>query len=212
MAENTPDKKQIILDASEKLFSSKSFDGTSTREIAEAADVNVAMISYYFGSKENLLKAIIDRHASAILALMEAEVGKNVEPRNKMENILQAYLNYSLAHPAPSVISRREMGVNTRPILKDSLQFVYKQVKDILIKTIREGQERGDFREFDIDLFMFAIGGIVENITGELHSMEINGLNPEAFGLSPISDPNFRERFFRFFWDLTSSYINKPST
>ena len=34
------------------LFGQKGFDGTSVREIAAGADVNLAMINYYFGSKE----------------------------------------------------------------------------------------------------------------------------------------------------------------
>lgn len=54
--EHTTDKK-ILLEA-EKLFAQKGFDATSTRDIAGAAQVNVSMISYYFGSKEKLFEEI----------------------------------------------------------------------------------------------------------------------------------------------------------
>ena len=49
------DKQIEILNVAERLFAEEGFDGTSVRDIAKNANVNVAMISYYFGSKEKLL-------------------------------------------------------------------------------------------------------------------------------------------------------------
>ena len=49
-------EKQIkILDVAEELIAKKGFDGTSVRDICSKANVNVAMISYYFGSKEKMM-------------------------------------------------------------------------------------------------------------------------------------------------------------
>lgn len=47
------DKQIEILLVAEKLFSEHGFDGTSIRDIAKEANINIAMISYYFGSKKN---------------------------------------------------------------------------------------------------------------------------------------------------------------
>ncbi len=52
-----------ILDAAEAVFADKGYNGASTRDIAAAADANLGMIPYYFGSKENLLKEVIKRRA-----------------------------------------------------------------------------------------------------------------------------------------------------
>ena len=49
------DKQIQILETAEKLFAENGFDGTSVRQISKAADINIAMISYYFGSKEKLI-------------------------------------------------------------------------------------------------------------------------------------------------------------
>ena len=49
-------EKQIkILDVAEELIAKKGFDGTSVRDICSKANINVAMISYYFGSKETMM-------------------------------------------------------------------------------------------------------------------------------------------------------------
>ena len=49
--ENSKDK---ILKSAAKLFAQKGFDGVSIREICKDADVNICMVSYYFGGKQEL--------------------------------------------------------------------------------------------------------------------------------------------------------------
>lgn len=53
--------KQKIVDGALELFSKNTFDGTSLRDIAAYAGVNVAMVSYYFGSKDGFFEYVIDR-------------------------------------------------------------------------------------------------------------------------------------------------------
>ena len=55
--ENSKDK---ILKSAAKLFAQKGFDGVSIREICKDADVNICMVSYYFGGKQELYQGIID--------------------------------------------------------------------------------------------------------------------------------------------------------
>ena len=50
--------KQIhILNVAEELIAQNGFENTSVREISKNANINVAMISYYFGSKEKMMKS-----------------------------------------------------------------------------------------------------------------------------------------------------------
>ena len=59
MKSNFNDKQIQILEVAEILFAEKGFDGTSIRNIAKLAKINIAMVSYYFGSKERLLESLI---------------------------------------------------------------------------------------------------------------------------------------------------------
>lgn len=67
------DTKQRIVEASTYLFGVKGYDGTSTREIAQRAGVNIASLNYHFKSKQGLLKevtaAIIEEFHAKISAL-----------------------------------------------------------------------------------------------------------------------------------------------
>ena len=53
-----PKKEEHIMAVAEKLFAANGYNGTSVRDIASKANVNVSMISYYFGSKENLIEEL----------------------------------------------------------------------------------------------------------------------------------------------------------
>jgi TetR/AcrR family transcriptional regulator len=57
------DIKQKIIDTASILFAEKSFEGASIREIASQSNVNIAMISYYFGGKEGLYLECIAKFA-----------------------------------------------------------------------------------------------------------------------------------------------------
>lgn len=52
------DTKQKIVEASTYLFGLKGYDGTSTREIAQRAGVNIASLNYHFKSKHGILKEV----------------------------------------------------------------------------------------------------------------------------------------------------------
>jgi AcrR family transcriptional regulator len=65
-----PDVRERILDTSEVLFATQGFSATSIREIAEQVDVTAAMVHYYFGNKEKLLRAVMDRVLEPLAAAM----------------------------------------------------------------------------------------------------------------------------------------------
>ncbi len=55
------DTKQRILDAAERLFAEHGYYNTSLRTITGEAHANLAAVNYHFGSKEELIKAVIER-------------------------------------------------------------------------------------------------------------------------------------------------------
>jgi len=58
--------KEKIMDAAEKLFARRGFHGTSVRAITGAAGVDLALVNYHFGSKKQLLTAIIERRGQPL--------------------------------------------------------------------------------------------------------------------------------------------------
>lgn len=61
------DAKQALLLAAENVFAVKGFDGATVKDLADAAGVNVSLISYHFGGKEGLYKACLLQFSAARL-------------------------------------------------------------------------------------------------------------------------------------------------
>ncbi len=55
-----------LLDSAEQLFAGRGLDAVSVRDITELADANTAAIHYHFGSKQDLITAILERRAAAV--------------------------------------------------------------------------------------------------------------------------------------------------
>jgi AcrR family transcriptional regulator len=60
------DTRQRILDAAEELFMQHGFEGTSMRMVTGSAEVNLAAVNYHFGSKEELMRAVLRRRLEVI--------------------------------------------------------------------------------------------------------------------------------------------------
>ncbi|MFT6602493.1 MAG: AcrR family transcriptional regulator, partial [Bacteriovoracaceae bacterium] len=56
------DTKEKILDVANELFAEKGFKGTSIREIAKIADVNLSAVNYHFTNKETLYAQVFQRN------------------------------------------------------------------------------------------------------------------------------------------------------
>jgi len=85
--------KERILFAAVKLFAQKGFDAASTREICKEAGVNLCMISYYFGGKQELYNAIIDYliEKQTELARSVTDLDMDISSLSKKEQINLLY-------------------------------------------------------------------------------------------------------------------------
>lgn len=66
--------KTKILDTADVLFANKGFNGTSLREITSLAEVNLAAVNYHFGSKKELIKAVMSRYMNELSPRLESSL------------------------------------------------------------------------------------------------------------------------------------------
>ena len=86
--------KQKILDAAEVLFAEHGFSETSLRIITSVAEVNLAAVNYHFGSKKELIQAVIDRYAVSFgkSLTMEFDAFESGEKELDTEALLEALM------------------------------------------------------------------------------------------------------------------------
>ena len=68
------DTKTRILDAAEKLFAERGFSETSLRLITSKAEVNLASVNYHFGSKKELIRAVLARYLDVFMPTAASEI------------------------------------------------------------------------------------------------------------------------------------------
>ena len=92
------DKKDQIIHAALELFGKQGYEGTSIRDICQEANVNLAMVNYYFGSKEGLFAAMIERKASAIKdRLQELVNNETMTPQEKIDSVIEVNMKMMAA-------------------------------------------------------------------------------------------------------------------
>ena len=139
-------EKQIkILEIAEKLFAENSFDGTSIRQISKEADINIAMISYYFGSKEKLLKALLLYRMGDFKMELEFRISKNQDFLKTVDEIVELVLQKIHRNRRTYKIIHFEYSNENRNIDFDSYIEQKKENYGMIEKFVIRGQEAGVF-------------------------------------------------------------------
>lgn len=89
--------RQRLLEAAAQTFLAHGFEGASTREICERAQANIAAISYHFGSKEELYRAVLQLPLTAL----EASIPRFADPGLPLAEALHALFAAMLAPLRP---------------------------------------------------------------------------------------------------------------
>jgi len=167
------------MESAEKLFADKGFSGTSVRDIAETAGVNLAMISYYFGSKEKLFEAMFaHRSESFKLQLENMLQNKELEPMQKVEQLIEQYIAKLLSQQCFHRIMVREQMINNNGFIATQIQTLKTRNQALIKQLIQEGQDKGVFKnDVDVPLMMMTlIGTVSQLVTTQHYYKEINGL------------------------------------
>ena len=91
--------EQKIFDAATELFLEKGVDRTSVRDIAARADINLALMNYYFRSKENLFDAIlsqlVQKNTKKLIKVLDSDLGLE----DKIREYVHLYIDLLSENP-----------------------------------------------------------------------------------------------------------------
>lgn len=92
-------KKELILKVTLELIKKEGFEGVTIRKIAMLAHVNVALVNYYFGSKDKLLNAVIQVLVNSLRESFDILDDETQIPREKLKSFLIQCLNTFYQYP-----------------------------------------------------------------------------------------------------------------
>jgi AcrR family transcriptional regulator len=147
------------------LFADNGFDGTSVRDIAQLANVNLAMVSYYFGSKEKLLEALIEDRAGYTLGILE-ELNKNqtLTPWDKIDRLVDFYIEKIMNNYRFHCIMSQQYHQARSNEIKELIINIKSRNLEEIKKVIADGQKKKMFRKVDMELTMASVFGTLTHV------------------------------------------------
>jgi AcrR family transcriptional regulator len=113
-------REEQMLEVAGEVFGERGFHAASMDDIAERADISKPMLYAYFGSKEGLYSAYMDRIGSSLLAAMDAAVDPALEPGPQVYASMAAFLGFVEAHrPGWAVLQRELAAGGGGPLAED---------------------------------------------------------------------------------------------
>jgi TetR/AcrR family transcriptional regulator len=185
------DKKDHILDVAEKVFSELGFDGASTRTISGEAGVNMAMLNYYFGSKEGLFLAVFNRKILSFKDLLQ-NIGNDasISAWNKMEKYIELYTQRVVTNNCFQKMLYQELSMQRRGDLGDKITEILMNNVQELRKILQEGVDTSEFKkDTDNELVIATIYGTKNFIVNSPH------LTSKVLGYDIQNDKNLEEKF-----------------
>ncbi len=160
------DKKNHILQTAENLFAAKGYEASTVRDIADAAGVNLAMISYYFGSKEKMMESLFhERMQAARLQLEQLLDNKLLTPFEKVEIFLDQYLNRILGRQGFHRIMLVEQVMQKNKVIINLLKELKQDYAALFTQLVKEGQRKKMFKKnVDIILALATMTGTATQI------------------------------------------------
>jgi AcrR family transcriptional regulator len=155
-------KKQTIIESALKLFIAKGFEGTSVREIASDAGVNVAMINYYFVSKEKLFESVVEYRASFLQGIFTELVNNTkLTAIEKIDIVIDQTIERKFSNSEFHHLLHRELSLEHRPQLRNAISdILLKNMKQVK-KIIQNGIKDGVFKPVDIELTLTTMLGTI---------------------------------------------------
>ena len=151
------DKKAVLLKVSEELFSVYGFEGTSTRMIAEQSGINIAMINYYFGSKESLYIAIFENRLRYIIDEIGRVSQLDIGPAQKLETYLRGYIHRIQGNQGFYRMESRQLTMLAQPSIVKLLEHSRNKAFLLLHNIITDGILQGVFQHVDIEVYALNI-------------------------------------------------------
>ncbi|RZL61590.1 MAG: TetR/AcrR family transcriptional regulator [Pedobacter sp.] len=198
------DKKQAILEAAEKLFCETGYEGTSTRQIAKESGANMAMINYYFGSKEGVFIEIMNNRIAGFASQLRIINEDKISSLEKLHKVIEGYTNRILANTAFHKMMHRELSLTQRPEMYDKIKDAMGQNMLLIDRIITAGIEDGSFNKVDVRMVIATIMGTITNIV-----IAPNKVVPcSNFDLNNPKDKKIiKERVIAHLQDLTTVYL-----
>lgn len=146
MTENAATTQDTILDAAEALFARQGFTATTIKHIATEANVNSALLYYYYANKETLYRAMLQRILGQLVARGTDAMDRATTHSDRIRAFVRAQVELLAQHPHFPRLLVREMVDHQAAHAEEAITSTMAGAFKRLCSVIEAGQKDGVFR------------------------------------------------------------------
>ncbi|SEK05655.1 transcriptional regulator, TetR family [Sphingobium sp. AP50] len=200
-----PEGKSAILKAARSLLGERGGSQFTLTEVAKRSGKNIALISYYFGGREEMLLAILDEDQALITKPLEQQREWNDPAEVRLERHLSGMVKMWAKRPYLTPLTAellRRSGPKSRDEIVDRL---LRPVVDIQREILEQGRAEGVFRDIDPMVFYLYVMGAVDMLFNARNTIE------NVFGRHG-DDASLQEHFVQQTMSLVMDGIRLPAS
>lgn len=191
--ENT--KEERILDAAMDEFTEKGWSGARMQSIADRADINKPLLHYYFRSKENLYKRIMEKILKVIISRIQYLVKEEQSFEVFLKHFIATLIDSAAANPRLPLFLMQELsrrGKTAKEVIKDALQKEQEFVPAQIAQRFQKEMEEGHIRKMALpQLIITIVGACLYYFMAEPILMDFSDL--PFFGMEKFDRNEFLE-------------------
>jgi len=144
------DTETKILNAAREVFTAKGFAGTRMQEVADKADINKAMLHYYFRSKEKLFKVVFAETATAHIQGIIKIIRQDLAVVGKLEALIRHIFRFNRQNPGMQIFMMHELAQGQSLVFKEmACNFGLPDLMTEMYQQIAEETKAGTIRAVD---------------------------------------------------------------
>ena len=175
--------RQSLLQSAIRLLNERGMGNVSLNDVAREAKLNPALVTYYFGSKDNLFQAVVEQVIGEWRTEILAVVPENAGPEETLRLRARATMHFLRRYPyLTRLIIHQMMTVKSKEsrfFIENFARVNFEEHRRIL----QDGVEKGEFRPVD-PLFYFAhyiaMGDLYANLAPMMERLGGRAENDDA--------------------------------
>ncbi|MBU9714667.1 forespore capture DNA-binding protein RefZ [Evansella tamaricis] len=200
--------KEKVINAAIELFNVQGFSGTSVRDIAKKAECNVALISYYFGSKQGLLEQLITEFLEEYVLKIENQVIRAEKQEDTAYDcLLRAIWDVMVYQQTKHALARfvhREITLDTTLVRELMTTYLAKE-KHLFVSLMHIAYENKEIASLPNEYFVLQLRGMLT--MPFLHPQYIR----EVYHLMPHEN-HFMDQYFSELAEWIASHFLEEVT